>query len=192
VIESLSALAGPLVNALSSLKIRNADKRKLGHAFSQLYLVFNEIIENGDNILKELRKAKNGKEIDSRALLALLVEQSNRIKRVKILLKKANISRILKIHLPEVTDIEVLVEMKGERIALFTEQLIPQKLHRFRPVLLDSMMFRRGMYLRDDEMVVPPTETILRAARRNLTELNTILKQLREFLVEKFEIDEII
>lgn len=154
-------------------------------------MTLSEIIENGETILRLLRNAKNGKKIDDSLLLTHLLNQATRIKRIKSLIKKSKISTIFKIHLPELKDMKILIEMKGDRIALFTEQINTQTTRRLHPVPVDFQTISSYMGWRGPKLVLP-SETILRNTRQNLKELKELSDLLRQFLVEKFEIDEII
>ena len=190
-LESLIALAGALTDGLSKLKIRKSEKKRTGQALARFYLALSEITENGGIILQALRAAKNGKKIvDVCKLINLLLVQADRVKRIRFTVKRSKLSTIFKIHLPELSDLEVLLEAKGRGIAVFVEQLETQKLRRFGPVNLDHHILERygiGWF-----KLVPPSEKILRQARRNLTELKRLANLLRQFLVEQFQVDEII
>ena len=187
--ESLIGLAGPLINALYRIKIKKSDKKSIGQGLAKLYVGLREIIENGEVILQLLEDGQRNVQVDISTLRSLLFAQADRIRRIRSIVEKSHLATILKIHLPQLIDLQILLEMKGDRIAVLTEQLEAQKLHRFRPVTLYDSLSHRMKWV---TKLVPPTEEPLKKAYLDLNELKRLADLLRQFLVERFEIDEVI
>lgn len=189
--ESLIGLVGPVINAFSKIRFRKPIKRRIGKEFAKLYIGLNEIIENGTAIIKILEDAQNGVKIDVSKLMMLLFAQAERIKRIRSIVEDSQLETILKVHLPQLDDLTILLGMKGSRIAVLTKQLKVQKLNGYHPEKLVDM---RGYQIRwwSKVELVPPTEKPLNKSKIDLNELERLNILFRQFLVNRFEIDEII
>jgi hypothetical protein len=188
--EPFAGLLVPLIEVLSK-KISKSNKRNIGKELARLYINLNEVIENGEEILRLLENALKKVKIDPRLLLKLLFSQAERIRGIRSVIEKSHIETILKIHLPRLADLQILLEMKGDRVAVFTEQLKTQNLKRFYPItLIDPKEYR--MFWRSYIKLVPPTEEPLKKSHHDLNELKKLTNLFRKILVDKFEINEII
>lgn len=189
--ESIIGLMGPLINAFSKIGIRKPVKKRIGKEFAKLYIGLNEISENGTAILQILEDAQKGVKIDVSKLMMLLFAQAERIRRMRSIIEKSHLDTILKIHLPQLEDLKILLGMKGSRVAVLTQQLKVQKLKGFHQETLINMQ-AYSMLWWSDVKLVPPTENPLKKSQRDLDELKRLNNLFRQFLINKFEIDEII
>lgn len=188
--EPFAGLLVPIIEAFSK-KISKSNKKNIGKELARLYIDLDEIIENGEEILRLLENAIKKVKIDPSLLLKLLFAQAERIRGIRSVIEKSRIETILKIHLPRLADLQILLEKKSHRVAVFTEQLKTQNLERFYPItLLDPMDHRLRWFSRTQ--LVPPTEEPLKKSHHDLNELKKLTNLFRKILVDKFEIDEII
>ncbi len=102
--EPFAGLLVPLIEVLSK-KISKSNKRNIGKELARLYINLNEVIENGEEILRLLENALKKVKIDSRLLLKLLFAQAERIRGIRSVIEKSHIETILKIHLPRLADL---------------------------------------------------------------------------------------
>jgi hypothetical protein len=189
--ESLIGLTNSIVTIMSKGGLGKPLKRRVGKDCAKLYLIQNEIIENADMILDYIEKTKKGIKYNPLFLIRHLLNQAQRIAKLQSIIKKSHIQTIFKIHLPQLEDLEILVGMKGARIAILTRQLKDQKLKGFYPVkLYDSPEL--GMRWWSQTKIVPATKDAIKKSRLDLAELKRQNRHLRKFIIKKFDIDEII
>jgi len=192
----LIGLVKTLLELLAKIKINKSDKKAIGRSLTKLYTGLIEVNENGEEILQYLgrfKKARSDSFVD-KTLLDLLSAQEARIKSIRKVIENSRTAAILKIHLPQLTDMQVLLQVKANTIAVLTEQLKGQDMRRFRPVRVDTLLTFHFM-LSDEPKplrLVPPTKTQLKKSHSDLDELKRLSDLLRQFVVENFEIDEII
>ena len=191
--ESLIGLLTALLEILSRIKMNKSDKQNIGRSIAKIYTGLIEINENGGEILQYLGRFENAKRVllaDTK-LIKLLNEQSTRIKNIRKVIDNSRITTILKIHLPQIADMQVLLQIKANVIAILTEQLNVRGMKKFRPVNMESLyMYISG---RDHPLIlVLPTIKQLDNAYRNLDELKRLTEILRHFLIKNFDINEII
>jgi hypothetical protein len=118
--------------------------------------------------------------------MTFLSAQAERIRRIRSVIEKTRLETILKIHLPQLEDLQVLLDLKAQRIVMLMEH--PKQAHPpFAPVAPSYVMA-----LSRKPRLVPPTEKSLKKSHSDLNELKRLASLLRQFLVDKFEIDEII
>ena len=184
-LETVLSFASALVEGLSKIKIRKSEKRTVGQALCKLYIGLCEVVDNGRNIVKLLEK--RGTQIDYLALHKLLIEQSIRLKKIQLTVKSSKISKILNVYLPKITDLKILVEGKGERVAVLLEKIEKHKFGNYREVALD---FPLPYYIHG--RFVKPSKISLGKAKEILDKLESIAENLREFIVGNFEANEII
>jgi transcription antitermination factor NusA-like protein len=187
--ESIIGLVGQIINAFP--KIKKPAKKRIGREFAKLYISLTEVIENGSAILKLLRNVQEDKKINTSKLMTLLFAQAERISKIRSIVDKSDLETILKIHLPQLEDLKVLLGMKGSRIAVLNKQLKYQKLTGFHQrKLIDVRAYPMRWW--SDIKIVPPTEDPLKKSQIDLNELKRLSNLFRQFLVGKFDIDEII
>lgn len=194
--ESLVGFIGPLIEALSKLKIRKSSKKRIGKALAKLYVGLSEIIENGERILQLLEKRQKRIRVDASVLIGLLNAQAERVGAIRSIAEESRLATLLKIHLPQVADLKILLRSKDNRINIFVEEFDFKKRDYFEPVTVDfcvlGSVIDKRRYWHNRPKLVPPNKTLLQKARRDLNKLKRLTDLLRQFLVEKFEIDEII
>ena len=130
---------------------------------------------------------KKGTQINYLSLHKLLNEQSIRLKKIRLTVNSSKISTILNVYLPKISDLKILVEGKGERVAVLLEKIEKHKLGNYREVALD---FPLPYYIHG--RFVKPSKVSVGKAKETLDKLESIAENLREFIVGNFEANEII
>jgi hypothetical protein len=190
---TLVQIVGSIIEILSKSGFEQSKRKTIGRTFAKLHMGLSEIIEDGEKILQVLGNQE--KEIDAQQLINLVSLQAGRIRNMRSLIEKSNIATILGIHLPQLEDLQVLLERKGHRIAVLAEQFeqiqamrrgfnyIPPE-HLLRSHSLDRWVTQWE--------IIRPTEDDLKKGYKILDELRKRTETLREFLVDNFEIAEIV
>jgi len=198
-IEPLVGLLTLLIEASS--KITKSHKRKLGKELARLFVELKEIVRCGHHILDELEEIRPLKKTQreegnyGRILMTYLFSQAKAIERVQAIIKKSSIETILKIHLPELKDLQILLDMKSKRIALLARRLKSQKLKKFEPVTLvnpTASQYKMLLSQSSELKFMLPTESSLRRSRQDLYKIDLLTIELRKFLEGTFDIDEIV
>jgi len=190
-LESLVGMLGSFLDVLS--KIKKSDKKKIGKELAKLYIELAAVIENGENILQFLTKIEKKVKINTTGLLKVLSNQASRIERIKSVIKKSRIETVFKIHLPKISDLEILIEQKGLRIAIFTEQMKELKKQRFRYFHPEKLTyFRMFDFERIKPILIPPKKVLIEKTHKDFNKLKRLVELFRFFIIDKFEIDEII
>lgn len=190
--ESLINVLSTILNGLAALSPSKSNKRKIGKTLARLCINLDDLCRDGREILKNLEEIRTSRGVDTNYLVRLLSIQAHRIQSIKKIIKNSKISTILKIKLPRFEDLKVYVEVKGGRIALLNETKIERSRNfRFmRKVPFDDVK----MYRLYDRWVkiIPSSRDAIAEAKRQLSEINKINKEIRGILVSSFDIDEII
>lgn len=190
---TLVQIVGSIIEILSKSGFEQSKRKTIGRTFAKLYMGLSEILEDGEKILQVLENQE--KEIDTQQLINLVSLQAGRIRNMRSLIEKSNIATILGIHLPQLEDLQVLLERKGHRIAVLAEQFEQiQAMRRGFNYIPPEHLLRS--YSRDRGVtqweIIRPTEDDLKNGYKILDELRKRTETLREFLVANFEIAEIV
>ena len=178
---SLSDLA---LKVLSSLRITKSNRQKIAKLFTSLYRDLEILVENGDMILKSLRKHNRGHRINLPRLTEMLKEQEVIIKRINSLLRRRDVRTVLSLRAGKLRPLDVLVHAKGTRITLLLERVEPHS-RRFDFGLFPFMRLPRHRKLK------LPSNTSIDRSRKNLRQIRAKLDELRRFIVANFEIHEV-
>lgn len=198
-LESLIELLSSLIEVIP--KIKKSQKRRIGKALAKIYLGLNDIVWVGKEILLILEHARLEYRLHKEAfrseyyldkLSRLLHKQEKRIKKIRTDIEESNIETILKIHLPELKDLQVLLERKNDRIAVLTGQLRFQKLKSRKFESIDFLdLYNLKMSWQSELKLVLPTEASINKSHNDLSQIEDLNDKLRKFLVKEFTIDEI-
>lgn len=178
---SLGELA---LKVLSSLRITKSNRKKIAKLFTSLYRDLEMLIENGDRILKSLRKHNSGHRINRARLTEMLKEQEVIIKRINSLLRRRDVRTVLSLRARQLRPLDVLVHGKGEIVTLLLERV---EKHRRR---FDFDLFPFVRFARQGRLKLPNNASINRS-RKNLRQIRVKLDELRSFIIANFEIHEV-
>jgi len=179
---SLSELA---LKILSSLRITKSNREKIAKLFSSLYRDLEMLVENGDRILKLLRKHnKFGHRIKRAMLSEMLKEQEVIIKRINSLLHRREVRTILSIRANQLRPLDVLIHMKKGIVTVLLE--------RFETKRRSFFNFSPFLHIEHAERLKLPNNASIKKAKKNLHQIRSKLDELRDFIVANFEIHEVI
>ena len=180
-VASLGALA---LDSIKSLKLTRNNRSLIAKSVANIYRELGTLVENGDKILSMLRQHNNGKNINLHSLGLLLQEQHVIIDRINTILRKRKVKTALSIHAPELSPLQVLIEGKRVRIALLREEVEPT-IGRAEPVPPVWLSRRFGR-------VKLPTNSSIDKSRRELRKIKSQVEELRIFIVNNFEVHEVV
>ncbi len=180
---SLSELA---LKVLSSLRITKSNREKIAKLLSSLYCDLEMLVENGDIILKSLRKHNRGQRIKLVRLIEMLKEQEVIIKRINSLLLRRDIRTVLSLRARQLRPLDVLVSDKEGIVALRLERVEP---YRRSGLDFDLSFFSRFPGRRTRLNL--PSNTAIDRSRKNLRQIRVMLDELRSFIVSNFDIHEV-
>ncbi len=181
--EQLVAAAELLVGALSSLRLSKTKRKVVGKALGNLYQLLCTLVENGEEILRILRKHNRGQDIEFHSLADLLMEQQNIIRRINKILRRKDTKTVLGVTTPNLRSLGILIRGKGEYIGLLLDEGTKGQ-HRNR--------FWNELIHREGRRLDLPDSVAVQKATRTIKQLKDLLEVLRNLLTSKFEIDEII
>lgn len=167
------------------------NKRKIGSTLAKLFLQLKAVCKDGKKILDRLEKLQSGKKVRISNLMKVVETQAYRLNEIKSIIRKDNLAKILQVHLPEVEDLKIYIEMKGSRVSLLHEELSKNKELRFlEPVTIKHPIMER--VITRWARLIPGSKNAIQRARKQLKEIEKITERMRQILVSHFEIDEII
>jgi hypothetical protein len=182
--DQLIAIGELLINGLSSLRLRKNKKRSLGKYLSSLHRDLSLLLENGDNILKLFKQHNNGKKINIDKIKKLLLEQHILIHRLTKVLMKRDIQTILSIQSPEITPLQFLLFEKGFRVKFYLDKINEQEKQRYEGSSIE--------WIRPRVRIDLPNNSSINNSRKQLRKIQSLTEELRKYILEHFEINEII
>ena len=182
--EQLIAIGEFLINGLSSLPLKKGKKRVVGKHLSFLHRDLSMLIENGDHILKLFRKHNDGKDVDIDEIKKYLLEQHVLIPRLAKVLREKDIQTILSIQAPEIIPLQFLLFEKGFRVKFYLEKIDEQEKLRSEGARLQ--------WVRPHARLDLPSNISINHSRKQLRKIQSLTEELRKYIVEHLEINEII
>ena len=182
--EQLIAIGELLISGLSRLRLKKDKKKTLGRHLSSLYRDLSILLENGDNILKLFKQHNNGKRVDIDEIKKYLLEQHVLIPRLTKALRKRDIQTILSIQAPEITPLQFLLFEKGFRVKFYLDKINEKE-----------RQYSEGSniaWVRPRTRLDLPNNNSINKSRKQLSKIQILTEELRKYVVEHFEINEII
>lgn len=184
--EQIVSIGQLLLTGLSCLPSTNR-RRGLGKSLSTLYRDLFTILKNGDTILRLFRQHNNGKDINIDTLKALLEEQHYLISRIIATLRTKAISTIIAIRAPEITPLQILLFEKGSRVKFYLNKFTEAEARR-----ADSADYRCHRWIHTNTRIELPDNKAIDHSRKQLRQIKFVVENLRKFITENFEVDDII
>ncbi len=206
-----------LINSVKSVKFDDQSRRRFAKQILKIYLDIEKITQRGKDILSFMDTETDLVHINA---FYKLQNQMQAIENLLDNLKDESIKDILKVHLPEFNDIEVLLRRKGSGVGLVFSQLLKCKPHHSASLFGKSMLkvpsnfelSRKGKealeYFKEFILLLPyyrirnlsgKTAFFVFSTREQFQEVSEVLnqimaleEQLRLFLIEKFKIEDLI
>ena len=182
--EQLITIGELLISGLKSLRLKKDKKRSLGKHLSSLHRDLSILLENGDKILKLFEQHNNGKRVDIEKIKKYLLEQHVLIPRLAKVLRKRNIQTILSIQAPAITPLQFLLFEKGFRVKFYLEKIDEQERQSSEGSYIAWVKPRARLDL--------PNNNSINHSRKQLRKIQSLTEELRKYIVEHFEINEII
>lgn len=182
--EQLIMVGELLINGLRNIPLGRDKRKVIAKNLSSLYRDLIILLENGDNILRLFRRHNNGKDINIDNLKRLLEEQHILIPRIISNLRRRDIKTILSIQAPQITPLQTLLFAKGFRVKFCLERFEEAEARR-----ADSSNFH---WIRPGARLELPDNNSINRSRKQLRKIKSLVEKLRQFIIEHFEIHEII
>ena len=183
-LQEVAALASLALDSLKSIRLTRSNRTIIAAAIATVYRELVALIQNGDTILRMLRRHNNGKDIDLDFLWQLILEQHVIIDRINTTLKQRKVRTVLAIHAPQLSPLQVLLEGKKVRLALLREEVGPA---RSRPD--DILYLWRARQFGISKL---PSNSSIDRSRRELRKIKAQSEELRKFIVDNFQVHEVV
>jgi len=183
-LQEVVALGALALDSIKSLRLTRNNRPIIARGLGVLHRELSVLISNGDKILRSLKRHNNGKAIDLGILGQLIEDQRVIIRRINAELRRPKMRTALSLHAPQLEPLQVLLEGKSVRIELLRERVRPGRRH-FE--VLPPTWLRRGF-----GRVQLPDNPSIAQARRELRKIKAQVEELREFIVENFEVHEVV
>ena len=187
-LEGAAALGSLLLDALRSLRLTRGNRVVIAKALGLLYRELHALVVNGDTILRMLSSHNRGKTVDLDALGRLLEDQHVILRRINGALGERKVKTALSILAPQLTPLPVLLDGKRLRIELLRQRV---ELGRRRFEIVPPAWLGRG-FSRDPRAVGFPANRSIELSRRELAKIRAQVVELRKFIVENFEVHEVL
>ena len=182
--DQLIAVGQLLISGLSSLPLLPNKKRAIGRKLSTLHRDLILLYENGNTILDLFSAYNDGKDINIDEIKSLLLEQYILIPRLIHFFNNKDIQTILNIKAPEIKPLQFLLFAKGSRVKFYLDEIDEKERRR-----ADGNHIE---WLRPQARIELPEQNSINRSREQLDKIQNLTERLREFIIEHFEIDEII
>lgn len=182
--DQLIAVGQLLVSGLPSLPLQPNKKRVVGKKLSTLHHDLALLCENGNTILDFFTEYNNGKDVNIDEIKSLLVEQHVIIPRLLQFFENKDIQTVLTIKAPEIKPLRFLLFAKGFRVKFYLDEIDEKEKRRSDGDRIE--------WLRPRARVELPEQSSINRSRVQLDEIGAINEELRQFIIEQFEINEII
>jgi hypothetical protein len=182
--EQLISIGELLISGLSVIPLSKNKRKVIGKTLSSLHRDLTSILRNGDKILRLFRRHNNGKNVNVDDLKVLLEEQNYLIPLIIYKLRNKDISTILSIKAPQITPLQVALFAKGSRVKFYLNKIDTADARR-----ADSTNFR---WIHTDARIELPDNKAIDYSRKQLGQIETYVEELRKFIVDNFEVDDII
>ena len=182
--DQLVVIGDLLLTSLSRFVPTRNKKRAIGKLLGSVYVDLTTLLENGDRLLRLFRRHNNGRPIRIDELKTLLYDQHALIRRLSSILRKKDMRTILSIHAPQINPLMFLISDKGGRIIFYLDQINRSETITPRRADIEWLRYRARIEC--------PNNESLNRARKHLREIKSLTERLRIYVVEHFEVSEII
>ena len=173
-----------LVTSLSIPLLQPNKKRLIGNKLSRFHYNLSLLYENGSKILDSFTNYNKGKNIDIDEIKILLFGQNYLIPQLLSFFENDDVQTVFSIKVPEIKPLQFLLFEKGFRIKFYLGE-IEENERRYS----DGNRIERIRYPARVEL---PDQESVEKSKKELEKINVLTEKLRQFLVEHFEIEEII
>jgi len=188
-LQEIAAFGNLIVTSLKSLRLIKDNRLIIAKALGVLYRELLAVVENGNKILRILRSNNRGKVVNLETLGQLLEDQQVIIRRINTELGQTKVKTALAIHAPHLSPLPLLLEDKRLRIELLRQRIEPLR-RRFEivsPAWLQRS--RRNLFPR---FISLPDDSSIDQSRKELRKIRSQAEELREFIVNNFQVHEVL
>ena len=183
-LQEAAALGALVLDAIRSVRLTRSNRAVIAKAVGILYRELDALVQNGDKILRILRRHNNGKETDLDRLAQLIREQLGIMDRINKTFRQRKVKTALSIHAPQLSPLQVLLEGKRARLVLLREEVGPVRGRLAEgPTLARVKRFGKIKF---------PSDSSIDRSRRELRKIKAQLEELRTFIVETFDVHEVL
>jgi hypothetical protein len=182
-LQEVAALGMLALESIKSLRLTRRNRNIIAKAVCTIYRELAALVENGDKILRMLKHHNNGQGINLHSLGQLIQEQQVIIARLNNKLKQSKVKTALSIHAPQLSPLQVLLEGKSARLALLREDI--DKVRRHVKTVPVEWISRFGR-------IKLPSNTAIEKSRRELRKIKAQTEELRKFIVNNFQVHEVV
>lgn len=183
-LQEVVALGTLALDSVKSVRLTKNNRAIIAGAVGTVYRELSALVQNGDKILRMLRGHNNGKNIDLDSLGQLIQEQHVIIDRINGTLSQRKVKTALSIHAPQLFPLQILLEGKSARLALLREEVEPAR-GRHAETLPLAWLSRFGR-------IKLPSNSSIERSRRELRKIKAQSEELRSFIVENFQVHEVV
>jgi len=187
-LQDIAALGTLALEALKSLRLTRRSRTIIAKALAGLHQELSTLLANGDQILRMLRRHNRGKHFDVARLAELLEEQHVVIRRINTILADRKVKTALSLHAPQLAPLSVLVHGKGLRIELLRQNFNSQG----EDFDVIPPAYMRRYFGRSSRGAKLPNDRSIDQARRELRKIRAQIEELRQYIVQNFELDEVL
>ncbi len=173
-----------LISGLSLPSLQPNTKRSIGKKLSGLHHDLALLYENGTEILKLFTSYNQGADVNIDDIKSLLTEQSILIPRLLLFFEKKEIKTLLSIKAPEIQPIKFLIFAKGSRVKFYLDEINDHDTRRSDGDRIE--------WLRPRARVELPEQDSIDRSNDQLERIKELTEELRQFIVNNFEVNEII
>ena len=185
-LQEIAAFGALTLDSLKTLRLTRDNRIIIAKAIGALFRELSELVTNGDKILRMLRSHNKGKTVDLDVLGQLLEDQHIIIRRINATLGKRKVNTALAIHAPQLSPLPVLLEGKCLRIELLRQRIEPVRRHF--EIVSPLNLTRFG----GPGRVKLPDDSSIDQSRRQLRKIRAQVEELREFIVQNFQVHEVL
>ncbi|PXF60378.1 MAG: hypothetical protein C4B58_00650 [Deltaproteobacteria bacterium] len=182
--DQLIAVGRLLVSGLSSLPLQPNKKSAVGKKLSTLHHDLTLLCGNGNTILDLFTEYNNGKDVNIDEIKSLLLEQHVLIPCLLQFFENKDIQTVLTIKTSEIKPLQFLLFAKGSRVKFYLDEIDEKEKRRSEGDRIE--------WLRPKARVDLPEQNSINRSREQLDKIGAITEELRQFIIEQFEINEII
>jgi hypothetical protein len=182
-LQEVAALGALALESIKSLRLTRRNRNIIAKAVCTIYRELDALVENGDKILRMLKRHNNGHGINLRSLGHLIQEQQVIIARLNTKLKQSKVKTALSIHAPQLSPLQVLLEGKSARLAILREDV--NRVRRHIEVAPPDWIRRFGR-------IKLPSNSAIEKSRRELKKIKAQTEELRKFIVSNFQVHEVV
>ncbi len=173
-----------LISGLSLPSLQPNAKRSIGKKLSGLHQDLTLLYENGAEILNIFTSHNQGADVNIDDIKSLLAEQSILIQRLLVFFEKKEFKTLLSIKAPEIKPIKFLLFSKGSRVKFYLDEINDSDTR--------GAGGDRIEWLQPHARVELPEQDSIDRSMEQLEKIRELTEELRQFIIDNFEVDEII